>query len=88
MRPSAISIRPSSSAPSTAVAAMSRRSAAASTVVRSPESSAAAEEEQRADLLGGRLDATRVCALDQGRDRDRRVHALLELAEPAQLGDR
>ena len=42
MRASAISIRPSSSAPSIAVAGIPRRSAAASTVVRSPESSAAA----------------------------------------------
>ena len=88
MRPSATSIRPSSSAPSIAVAGMSRRSAAASTVARSPESSAAARSEQRADLLGGRLDAARVRALDQAGDRDRRIHALLELAEPAQLGDR
>ena len=46
------------------------------------------QEEQRADLLGRGLDAARVRALDEAGDRDRRIHGLLELAEPAQLGDR
>ena len=82
-RPSAISIRPSSSAPSIAVAGMSEalgrgqhRRQVARVVGRR-------HEEQRADLLGRGLDAARVRALDEAGDRDRRIHGLLELAEPA-----
>ena len=65
-----ISIRSSSSALSTAVAGTSRRSAAASTVARSPRVVDGGQEEQRANLLRRGLDAARIRAFDEARDRE------------------